>query len=314
MISCFHVGVEIRTMNINRHTLDDRVPLLVFEVGINHNGDLLLAMDTISEVMTLVDKYEYPRDSVFFKFQKRDPTVEVPREQWNKPRRSLRTGKMTTYIEYKHEIEFWKKEYDAIHKIISTRYTGVRWLTSVWGLTSLAWMVENYRLQEFVKIPSAMVTNLDLIKRASKPYPNVIVSTGGATRAQIQDAVDAVDISSDMYLLICTSTYPTEHHEVGLNRLHSYCYNWGNTATIGYSSHSASILVPVAAAIAGAGMIEFHVTLDRAMAGSDHAASIEIGGVGRIIRDILVSCVIGGNGKIGPTKSEEEKLGTLRND
>ncbi len=297
------------------------LPILVMEIGINANGSVELAKKTMDTFFNIV--HPYPLDKIFFKFQKRIPKEDIPKSQWDIPRTHPVSGKLVSYLAYKLDMEFSRHDYYEINHHISERYPANfgGWYTSVWGIGSLNFMLDNFKEVPFIKIPSALIGNKDLIREAAKSGKSIILSTGGATEDEVlmaysvyQDHRPAASIlgagNQELYVLACTSTYPTPPNEVNLNKILTLD-NLLPKEKIGFSSHSVSPLACKLAAVMGATMVEFHITMDRAMSGSDHAASMEPNGARLIARDIMQAQRFLGDGKLKPTASELAKLKTL---
>lgn len=236
--------------------------IIVAEIGINHNGNLDIAKQMISVAK------EAGCD--FVKFQMRTVEVVYSKEELDKPRQSP-WG--TTNREQKNGLEFSVEEYDSIHKLCKD--IGIGWFASPWdGISVDVLMRWN---PSFVKVASALLTDEDLLRRLVFYKVPVILSTGMSTKPEIKKAVEILGPQLK-YLLVCTSTYPTKPEEMNLKFINTlkkkfqYC-------KIGFSNHSPGLTFCIAAAAMGAEMIEFHMTLDRSMYGSDQSASIETSGV-----------------------------------
>ena len=182
---------------------------IIAEIGINHQGDISIAKKLIDIAAAA------GCDAV--KFQKRNPDVCVPEEQKNKPR--VWQGKEMTYLEYKHKIEFGKEEYDEIDDYC--RAQNIAWSASPWDMDSLKFL-ERYDLP-FIKVPSAMLTNNELLEACVRTGAKVIISTGMSTENEIEDAVTTLRICKDLYvsrrdnkigMLHCNSTYPAPVDEL----------------------------------------------------------------------------------------------------
>jgi N-acetylneuraminate synthase len=236
-------------------------PYFIGEVGINHNGDLQIAKRLIDSA------FACEWDCV--KFQKRNPDVAVPEHEKNKPRETP-WGTMT-YLEYKHRVEFGKKEYDFINKYCGEK--PLDWTVSVWDLDSLKFALQ-YKI-EFLKIPSAMLTHKELLTEASASGVPILLSSGMSTLEEIDAAVAIVSAKAKSYALLhCTSTYPAPHKELNLRVIPMLKQRYG--CTIGYSGHEYDLEPSVIAVALGAKIIERHITLDHAMWGTDQAASLEV--------------------------------------
>ena len=249
--------------------LDQKHFYTIAEIGINHNGDIRLAKKLIKVAK------DCGFDSV--KFQKRNPDDCVPKDK----RSVMRTtpwGTMT-YFDYKKKIEFWEDEYDEINEYCNS--IGIDWSASAWDLHSIEFL-KKYKLP-YIKVPSDKATDKEYLKSIKETGFQVILSTGGTNMNQIDEAVKILD-NKDLILLQCTSQYPCPTEEVHLRVIKTLKNKFG--LEVGVSSHHTSPMISVMAAIYGARVIENHVTMDRAMWGTDHAMSLEKRGM-----EVLVSSI-----------------------
>lgn len=263
-----------RTVRLGGRTVGDGSPTyIIAEIGINHNGDLEIAK-------RLVDEAQHAgADAV--KLQKRTPTVSTPPEQQGQMRET--PWGYITYLDYREKVEFGEAQYGEFDRHCRDR--GIAWLVSVWDEPSVDFM-EKFDTPAY-KIPSASLTDARLLRHVRKTGRPIILSTGMSTIGQIRDAVKTVG-TEDLVLMHCTSTYPCEPAELNLRMVQTLRDEFRSTP-IGYSGHEVG-LVPSAVAVAlGACMVERHLTLDRAMWGSDQAASVEPGGFERLVRYIRVT-------------------------
>jgi N-acetylneuraminate synthase len=268
----------------------------IAEIGINHNGDMQIAKQLI-DVAVLAKC-----DAV--KFQKRTPEICVPMDQRNKER-DTPWGTMT-YMAYRERVEFSADDYAEIDRYCKEK--GIHWFASPWDIPSVDF------LEAFdpvcYKIPSACVTDLELIKAAAQTGRPVILSTGMSTMEQIHAAVDQTDVDN-LIITHCTSAYPCRHGEVNLRMMATLRKEFPRSP-IGYSGHEIGVQVSVAAAALGATVIERHITVDRAMWGSDQAASLEPPGLMRLVRDIRVVEEAMGDGVKKIYDSEKPLIARLR--
>ena len=244
---------------------------IVGEIGINHNGD-------INVVKKLVDvAAETGLNAV--KFQKRTPELCVPRDQWD-IERDTPWGVMK-YIDYRYKVEFDRAEYQEISDYCASN--GIEWFASPWDEEAVDF------LDEFdtpaYKIASASVTDIPLLEKIRSKGRPVIMSTGMSTMDEIRTGASTLGLDN---LLIChsTSAYPCDPSELNLNMIPTLTAEFD--VPIGYSGHETGLSTTVAAAVLGACLIERHITLDRAMWGSDQSASVEPQGVARLVRDIRI--------------------------
>jgi N-acetylneuraminate synthase len=268
--------------HINFHKLE--APYLIGEIGINHNGDLQNAKRLIDAV--------FGCEWHCAKFQKRNPEKAVPEHEKRKPRNTP-WGEMT-YLEYKYRVEFGKDEYDYIHKYCDEK--PVDWTVSVWDLDSLEFAL-NYNLP-FIKIPSAMLTNKELIVETAKAGVPVLLSTGMSTIDEIDEAVKILDNVSKSYALMhCNSAYPAAHKDLHLRAIPKLAERY--KCPVGYSGHEADLEPTVLAVSLGAKIIERHITLDHKMWGTDQSSSLEIHGMSMLRRRMnSVEEMMGGEIKI----------------
>jgi len=272
-------------------------PYLIAEIGINHNGDLNIAKKLIDASNACGWQC--------VKFQKRNPNVCVPDHQKNIIRETP-WGKMK-YIDYKIKIEFQKKQYDDINLYCSTK--PIDWTVSVWDLDSLKFL-NNYKIP-FIKIPSACITNLELITETAKTKIPLIVSTGMSDWKIIDNAVNTLSKhTNDFALLHCNSTYPAPHNELNLNVIPTMIKRYN--CIIGYSGHEYDLEPSVLAASLGAKIIERHVTLDHEMWGTDQKSSLEVHAMDLLRKRLKNLNAMLGNNEKKITESEKPIMKKLR--
>ncbi|UQX05200.1 N-acetylneuraminate synthase family protein [Streptomyces sp. RerS4] len=254
----------------NREVGPGRPTYVIGEIGINHNGDL-------GNALALIDAAaDAGCDAV--KFQKRTPEICTPRDQWD-IERDTPWGRMT-YIDYRHRVEFGEDEYRAIDEHCAQR--GIDWFASPWDTEAVTFL-EKFGVPTH-KVASASLTDDELLRALRATGKTVILSTGMSTPQQIRHAVEVLG-SENTVLLHATSTYPAKAEELNLRVINTLQDAYPNVP-IGYSGHETGLQTTVAAVALGACAIERHITLDRAMWGSDQAASVEPGGLARLVRDI----------------------------
>ncbi|MDF4253818.1 N-acetylneuraminate synthase family protein [Streptomyces sp. WMMB303] len=260
-----------RIRNLGTRTVGPGHPVYVTgEIGINHNGDL-------DNAFALIDAAaEAGCDAV--KFQKRTPEICTPRDQWDLER-DTPWGRMT-YIDYRHRVEFGEDDYRAIGEHCAER--GIDWFASPWDEEAVAFL-EKFDVPAH-KVASASLTDDDLLRALRATARTVILSTGMSTPQQIRHAVEVLG-SENIVLCHATSTYPAKAEELNLRVIHSLQDAYPNVP-IGYSGHETGLQTTLAAVALGAVFVERHITLDRAMWGSDQAASVEPQGLQRLVRDI----------------------------
>jgi N-acetylneuraminate synthase len=269
---------------------------IIAEIGINHNGDLNIAKQ-------MIDAAVHAGVNAV-KFQKRTPEIATPPDQQTQMRET--PWGYITYLEYRHKVEFNEDQYCEIEKYCKEK--GIAWLASVWDEPSVDFM-EKFDTPAY-KIPSASLIDFDLIRKARATGKPLILSSGMSTMEQIRKGVNIAG-EKDLVLMHCTSTYPCEPEELNLKMIETLRHEFPNIP-IGYSGHEVG-LVPTAIAVAlGACVVERHLTLNRAMWGSDQAASVEPWGFETLVKYIRVSQVALGDGVKKVYASEQPSLQRLR--
>lgn len=243
---------------------------VIAEIGINHNGSLEIAEKLIRESAAA------GADAV--KFQKRTPELCTPKDQWE-VERDTPWGRMK-YIDYRHKVEFGVEEYDKIDAV--AKEVGIHWFASCWDEPSVDFM-ERYEPPAY-KAASASLTDVALLKKKKETGRPLIISTGMSSWEQIQMAVDAIG-TEQLCIAHSTSSYPCPTEELNLRMIHTLQAKYPDSP-IGYSGHETGLATTTAAVAIGATFIERHVTLDRSMWGSDQAASVEMHGLQRLVRNI----------------------------
>jgi N-acetylneuraminate synthase len=279
-------------VNIGDSSVGNGRVYVIAEIGINHNGDLEIAKK-------LIDVASFCGcDAV--KFQKRTPDVCVPEHQKSMIRETP-WGEMT-YLEYRYKVEFEEAEYAEIDRYC--REKGIAWSASPWDVPS-AEFLDAFDVP-FIKIASAMLTNDELVCQCAATGKPVIMSTGMSTMDEVRHAFSLLDPENSV-LLHCTSTYPSQPIDVNLRVMSTLRDEFD--CPVGYSGHETGLQISLAAVALGASALERHITLDRAMWGSDHAASLEPGGLGRLVRDVRVIEAASGDGEktvsVGELKMRE---------
>jgi N-acetylneuraminate synthase len=236
------------------------------------------------------------------KFQKRNPDVCVPEEQ-KEVMRDTPWGTMK-YIDYKHHVEFGWEEYEEIDAYCAEK--GIHWFASCWDKDSVEF-IESFDPVAY-KVASASLTDDELIQEMDAKGRPMVVSTGMSTMEEIDHAVSLLD-TERLLVAHCTSTYPCDPEELNLRMIETL--NEKLDVPIGYSGHEVGLQTTYAAVVLGACFVERHITLDRAMWGSDQAASVEPQGLRRLVRDIRTIEEALGDGKKKVYESEipmREKL------
>lgn len=240
----------------------------VAEIGINHNGDLDLARKLISASLLS------GCDAV--KFQKRTVEVVYSAQELSRPRESP-FG--TTNGDLKRGLEFGLEQYRALDEYC--RLHNILWFASCWDERAVDF-IEQFKPPCY-KIASACLTDDNLLRHHRRCGRPLILSTGMSTLEQIDHAVEVLG-TRDLILMHCTSTYPSKPDELNLQAIQTLGDRY--RVPVGYSGHEVGLATSVAAVALGACMIERHITLDRAMWGSDQAASVEPQGFARLVRDV----------------------------
>jgi len=252
----------------NRLVGDGQPCYVIAEIGINHNGDIDLAKRLISVAVAA------GCDAV--KFQKRTVDVVYSAEELARPRESP-FG--TTNGDLKHGLELDYYDYQEIDAYCRT--SKITWFASCWDEKSVDFL-ERFHPPCY-KIASASLTDDHLLEYTRATGKPIILSTGMSTLEQIDHAVALLG-KEDLVLLHACSTYPAYYEELNLRAIPIMRARYG--VPVGYSGHETGISSTVAAAVLGACCVERHITLDRSMWGTDHAASLEPNGMSRVVRDI----------------------------
>ena len=252
----------------NRLIGDDQPCFIIAEIGINHNGDVDLAKRLISVALAA------GCDAV--KFQKRTVEVVYTAEELAKPRENPFGP---TNGDLKYGLEFEQEEYEEINAFCKS--IKMLWFASPWDEASVDFLEQFH--PPVYKIASASLTDDRLLRHIRSTGKPIILSTGMSTYAEIDHAVEILG-KEDLALMHATSTYPATYPELNLRAIPTMAERYG--IPVGYSGHETGIPTSVCAAALGACCVERHITMDRAMWGSDHAASLEPNGISRLVRDI----------------------------
>jgi N-acetylneuraminate synthase len=240
---------------------------IIAEIGINHNGSIEICKDLIS--IAKVSGCDYA------KIQKRNPDLCVPENQKNKIR-STPWGDIT-YLDYKKKIEFTEEQIQELCDYSSK--LDITFFASVWDKDSVN-MMRKY--SNITKIPSALITDLELCKYARDNFETLIISTGMSTEKEIEKCVEACNPDIIMHT---NSTYPAPIQELNLNYIIWLKNKWKNKQ-IGYSGHEYGLVSTFAAVAMGSTWIERHITLNHNMWGSDHLSSLEPAGLFKLVKGI----------------------------
>jgi len=268
---------------------------IIAEIGINHNGEINIARRLI-DVASMAGC-----DAV--KFQKRNPEKAVPPEHRDLLRET--PWGLMTYLEYRQRVEFRYQEYEEIDRYCKEK--GIHWFASCWDEDSVDF-IEQFAPVCY-KVASASLTDHPLLEKIRSTGRPVILSTGMSTLEEIEAAVKI--IGTDRLLIAhSTSTYPCPPEELNLRMIQTLRARFA--CPVGYSGHEVGLQTTYAAVTLGADFVERHITLDRAMWGSDQAASVEPGGVIRLVRDIRVIERALGDGEKRVYESEMKARDRLR--
>jgi len=264
-------------------------PYIIGEIGINHNGDVKIAKQLIKNA----------KDCRFnaVKFQKRsidivydEKTLDTPRESpWGKTTRDQKLG-----------LEWEKPEYDEIDKYC--KELKIDWFASAWDIKSLEFL-ESYNLR-FNKIASAMIIDKKFLNEVAKRNKHTFISTGMSTKEDIDDAINIFKKNNCSFeLMHCVSTYPMRFEDANLITINQLKKEYN--CDVGYSGHENGVAVSLAAVMLGITSLERHITLDRAMYGSDQAASLELSGMKNLSDSINKMLISIGEPSLGKIIDEE---------
>ena len=238
-------------------------PYLIAEIGINHNGSLDITKKLIDAAKaSFFDAVKFQKRTIDIVYDKK--TLDTPRESpWG-----------TTTREQKLGLEFEKEEYDEIDNYC--KKLGIDWFASAWDSQSLQFL-DNYDLK-YHKIASAMIVDKDLLESVAQRKKHTFISTGMSNKKEIDDAIKIFrENSCPFELMHCVSTYPMKVEDANLITINQLKKEYN--CDVGYSGHENGVLVSIIALMQGITSLERHITLDRAMYGSDQSASLEISGM-----------------------------------
>ena len=273
---------------------DGESVFIIAEIGINHNGD-------ISTTKQLIDvACESGCDAV--KFQKRTIDIVYTPEELARPRENPFGS---TNRDLKEGLEFGKEEYSEIDRYC--RQKGIIWFASCWDEQSVDF-IEQFTPPCY-KIASASLTDDNLLRHTKSKGRPILLSTGMSTESEVDHAIEILG-TENLVLFHCTSTYPSQNEELNLQVINTFKKRYN--VPVGYSGHEVGVSPSVMAVCAGACSVERHITLDRAMWGSDQAASLEPQGLQRMVRDIRLWPVVYGDGKKKLYDSEKPIIEKLK--
>lgn len=271
---------------------------MVAEIGINHNGQIEIAKQLINMATGA------GCDAV--KFQKRTVDVVYTPEELSR----LRENPFgPTNGDLKRGLEFGKDEYDEIDRYC--KEVNIEWFASPWDEDSVDFLMQ-YDIP-YIKIASACMTDKELLRHCIETKKPLLISTGMADLSLVKTLVGKVrDMGGSISCLYhCVSTYPARSDELNLRGIQTLKQEFPDIP-IGYSGHEVGVATTVMAAVLGAVSVERHITLDRAMWGSDQAASLELPGLSRLVRDIRVWEIARGDGVISMHEREKPIEAKLR--
>jgi len=277
---------------------------VIAEIGINYayGSSKLKFMENAKKLIKLASV----AGCNFVKFQKRTPELAVPDSQKDVSKDVPWREETTTYLQYKKDIEFSIEELDILQDYALEN--GVGFFTSVWDLKSVEDMLQ---ITDIVKIPSALVTNLDLLRKCKDPFSTKILSTGMSTEEEIEDAVTALEPQVIMHT---NSVYPTPVEDLNLGYIQFLrdTYTFEGYPEIGLSSHYYGIADAVSV-VSQVSWIEKHITLNHDFWGSDQKASVEPHGLFEMMKKIRdMEKAFGGYGPRSLLPGEEIKRKSLR--
>jgi N-acetylneuraminate synthase len=288
----------MKQIKINNFILSENSPVLfIAEIGINHNGSL-------ANAKKLIDMADLCGVNAV-KFQKRTPEKCIPEKKKNQIYETP-WGDIP-YLEYRKKVEFGEEEYREIDKYC--RNKNMIWFASAWDIQSVDFL-EKFDLPCY-KIASAKLTDRELLEKIRDLNKPIFLSVGMSSEEEIDKSINILK-DSDLIIMHCNSSYPTADEEINLNYINTLKKKYPNYY-VGYSGHEFGISASLIAVELGAKVVERHITLDRAMWGSDQAASLEYSGLNRLIRDIRKIGIWKGNGIKKVTEAEKRVREKLRN-
>jgi N-acetylneuraminate synthase len=259
---------------------DYEKPKVISEIGCNHMG----SMDIAKELIDLSKQC----GATFAKFQKRNNKELLTEEQYNTPHPVPNNSYGQTYGAHREFLEFNQKQHAEL-KAYSEKL-GIQYSTSVWDLTSAQQIIELNPL--LIKVPSACNNNYPMLQALRDLYTGEVhISFGMTTKAEEEEVVKFFEktgqAKSRLVVYSCTSGYPVPFKDVCLLEINRLYTSFGDRVKeIGFSGHHLGISIDIAAYTLGARWIERHFTKDRTWKGTDHAASLEVPGLQKLVRDL----------------------------
>ena len=264
-------------------------PYLIAEIGINHNGSLDITKKLIDAAKaSFFDAVKFQKRTIDIVYDKK--TLDTPRESpWGKTTREQKLG-----------LEFEKDEYDEIDDYC--KKLGIDWFASAWDSQSLQFL-DNYDLK-YHKIASAMIVDKDLLESVAQRKKHTFISTGMSNKKEIDDAIKIFrENSCPFELMHCVSTYPMKVEDANLTTINQLKKEYN--CDVGYSGHENGVLVSLVAFMQGITSLERHITLDRAMYGSDQSASLESSGMKNLTASIDKALLSLGKPSLGKIIDDE---------
>ena len=261
------------SITIGSHSIGAGEPVYVIaEIGLNHNGSVELAKQMIDVAADA--------GAQAVKFQKRTPDVSTP-EHMKSVMRETPWGTMT-YLDYRYRVEFDREQYIEVGDHALLR--GLDWFASPWDEPAVAFLEDLGVVAH--KVASASVTDIGMLQALAATGKPIILSTGMSTIEQVDAAIEILGVEN-LVVLHATSTYPLPPEEANLRMITTLQQRYDGVP-IGYSGHERGLQISLAAVALGAVAVERHITVDRTMWGSDHAASLEPSGLEHLVRDIRI--------------------------
>jgi N-acetylneuraminate synthase len=285
------------SVRIGRSLIGPGSPVyMIGEIGLNHNGDVEIAKQLIDVAV------ESGAQAV--KFQKRTPEIATPEHMRDVPRETP-WGTMT-YLDYRRRVEFGEAEYLEIASYAMR--AGIDWFASPWDVPSVEFLEKLDVVAH--KVASASLTDLELLDSLAATGKPIILSTGMSTIDEIDRAVETLG-TDRLVIMHATSSYPMPPEEANIRMIETLRLRFPDVP-IGYSGHERGLQISLAAVALGAVAVERHITLDRAMWGSDQAASLEPQGFEHLVRDIRIIGEALGDGVKRVFPGEEAPRAKLR--
>ncbi len=269
---------------------------IIAEIGINHNGDINIAKKLIdAAIFAGANAVKFQKRTVEKVYTKE--CLDSPRESpWGETQRDQKLG-----------LEFGEEEYDIIDRYCTEK--GIEWFASTWDLGSVEFL-KKYDLK-YNKIPSALLTHKRLLESIAGQKKYTFVSTGMSTVEEIEEVVKIFQKADCPFeLMHCNSAYPMKDEDADLKVIPFLRKRF--KCDVGYSGHEVGLIISVAAVTFGITSLERHITLDRAMYGSDQAASVEVMGFYRLVSYVRAVELTLGDGMKKVTDSELKVRDKLR--